>query len=140
VPHGAKSEAVAELLAWALETRATSRPLSSSRVRPSKDRRECERILAFFKTFILPEATIGCSVGTPLLAKAITIARGRMIRKGGLGLKADPRTIKKWLKRLEAHGYIAQNSWGSWTILWLPDDRRCRELLGDLWHLAAETR
>ena len=134
VPYGAKSEAVTELLAWALEARAGSRPDNSGRARPSRDLEECERIMAFFKTLILPEATIGCSVGTPLLAKAITMARGRMIRKGGLGLKADPRTIKKWLKRLEAHGYIAQNSWGGWTILWLPDDKRCRELLGDLCH------
>ena len=139
VPHGALSEAVSELLAWALETRAASRPQSSGRVRPSRDREECERILAFLKTFITPKIEPGGSVSTILLGKAITMARGRKSVKAGIGRKADPRTIKKWLKRLEELGYIAQRHDGSWAILYVPDDRRCEELLGDLWHLAHST-
>jgi len=141
VPYGAKSEAVAELLAWALETRAASRPLSSSRAKPSKDREECERILAFLKAFVAPGIQPGGMVSTILLGKAITMARGRKETKHGIGVKADPRTIKKWLKKLEELRYIAQTSRGLWAILYIPDNRRCEELLGNLWHLAqAETR
>ena len=140
VPHGALSEAVSELLAWALETRAASRPQSSGRVRPSRDREECERILAFLKTFITPAIEPGGSVATVLLAKAITMARGRKETKHGLGTKADPRTIKKWLKKLEELGYIAQRHDGTWAILYVPSDKECSELLGDLWRLAQAVR
>ena len=69
------------------------------------------------------------------------MARGRKETKHGIGVKADPRTIKKWLKKLEELRYIAQTSRGLWAILYIPDNRRCEELLGNLWHLAqAETR
>ena len=140
VPHGALSEAVRELLAWALETRAATQPQSSGRVRPSRDREECERILAFLKTFITPAIEPGGSVSTVLLAKAITMARGRKETKYGLGTKADPRTIKKWLKKLEGLGYIAQRHDGTWAILYVPSDEECSELLGDLWRLAQVAR
>ena len=136
IPKGALGDLVAELLAEALEARAASRPRSSGRVRPSRDREECERILAFLKTFITPRIEPGGSVSTILLGKAITMARGRKSVKAGIGRKADPRTIKKWLKRLEKLGYIAQRHDGTWAILYVPDDRRCEELLGDLWRLA----
>ena len=136
VPHGALSEAVSELLAWALETRANSRSNNSGRARPSRDREECERILAFLKTFIAPAIQPGGCVSTVLLSRAITMARGRKETKHGLGIRADPRTIKKWLKKLEELHYIAQTSDGVWAILYVPDNRRCEELLGNLWHLA----
>ena len=140
VPHGALSEAVRELLAWALETRAATQPDRPSRASLSRNREECERILAFLKTFITPAIEPRGSVATVLLAKAITMARGRKETKYGLGTKADPRTIKKWLKRLEELRYIAQTSDGTWAILHVPDDKRCEELLGDLWRLAQGVR
>ena len=33
---------------------------------------------------------------------------------------------------------VRQNAWNGWTILWPPDNKRCRELLGDPWHLTAK--
>ena len=140
VPHGAISEAVSELLAWALEAGAPAR-LSSSRYAGTKrHREECERILAILKTFILPGARPGSIIGVSLLAKAIVMARGRKEREHGLGKRADPRTIRRWLRIMEQLGYIAQTSSGCWALLWLPDDRRSRELLGDYAQLAKFTR
>ena len=136
VPHGAKSEAVTELLAWALETCAASRPDDRGRVEFNRHREECERILAFLKTFIVPGIRPGSQISFTLLARAITMARGRKETKHGLGIKADPRTIKRWIKRLKELGYIAETETSTYAILWVPDEERCRELLGDLWHLA----
>jgi len=132
VPYGAKSEAVTELLAWALETRAASRPRCLGRADLNRDREECERILAFLKTFITPTIQPGSCVSTVLLSKAITMARGRKETKHNIGVKADPRTIKKWLKKLEELRYITQTLDRVWAILYVSDNRRCEKLLGDL--------
>jgi len=141
IPKGALGDLVAELLAWALETRAATQPQSSGRVKPSRNREECERILAFLKTFITPKIEPGGSVSTVLLGKAITMARGRRKVKYGIGQEADPRTIKKWLKKLEEHGYIApMPERPLWAILYVPDEKRCEELLGDLWRLTQAVR
>ncbi len=135
VPHGALSEAVTELLAEAL-ARASSRPKDNKRVGRDQNREECERILAMLKTFIVPGIQPGSQISFTLLARAITLARGRKETKHGLGIKADPRTIKRWIGRLKELGYIAETETSTYAILWVPDEERCRELLGDLWHLA----
>ena len=140
IPKGALGDLVAELLAEALEARAASRPRSSGCVEFNRHREECERILAFLKTFIVPGIRPGSQISFTLLARAITMARGRKETKHGLGIKADPRTIKRWIRRLKELGYIAETETSTYAILWVPDEERCRELLGDLWHLAQARR
>jgi len=140
IPKGALGDLVAELLAEALEARAASRPDDSGRARPSRNREECERILAMLKTFIVPKIRPGSQISFTLLARAITMARGRKETKHGLGIKADPRTIKRWINRLKELGYIAETQSSMYAILWVPDEERCRELLGDLWHLTQAMR
>jgi len=129
VPYGAKSEAVTELLAWALETHAPTRLDDGNRARDYRYQEECERILAILKTFIVPGIQPGSRISYILLAKAITMARGRRKRKGPFGTKADRRTIKRWIKRMEKLGYITETETSTYAIPWVPDEERCRKLL-----------
>ena len=138
IPKGALGRLVTELLVSALETtpaNASARSNGRDHVKLDSHREECERILAILKTFIVPGIQPGSRISLTLLAKAITMARGRRERKGPFGTKADRRTIKRWIERMEKLGYIAETETSTYTILWVPDEGRCRELLGDLWHL-----
>jgi len=92
-----------------LEAHVTSRPDDHERVSPDRDREGCERILAFLND-----------------------DEGRKETKHNIGVKADPRAIKKWLKKLEELRYITQTLDRVWAILYVSDNRRCEKLLGDL--------
>ncbi len=143
IPKGALGQLVTKLLSQALEAtpaNASSRPRDLGRAGAWRYREECERILAILKVFITPGIQPGGKVSYVLLAQAITMARGRKERKGPFGLKADKRTIKNWIERMKRLGYIAETASSTYAVLWVPDEKQCQALLGDLWDLAQATR
>ena len=114
IPHGAKSATVAELLALALDqvehTHEGTRPAIATPTKLWRDMAICDRIM-------LELADMGLRVGREVhfrvLAAAIKNVRG-----------FDPRTIKKWIKRLRELGYIEPSKIPNfWIITSIPGEK-----------------
>jgi len=111
IPKGAKKATVVELLTLALDqlehTHKSTRPVMVATTKLWKDMAICDRIMAELANMGVRE---GSEVHFNLLAKAIKNVRG-----------FDPRTIKKWVKRLEELGYIRKSPIPRfWRIISMP--------------------
>ena len=113
IPKGAKKATVVELLTLALDqlehTHKSTRPVMVATTKLWKDMEICDRIM-------LELARMGLQAGQEVhyrvLAAAIKDVRG-----------FDPRTIKKWIKRLEELGYIKKSPTPQfWRIISIPGD------------------
>ena len=112
IPKGAKSAIVAELLTLALDqvehTHESTRPVVATSIKLWKDMAICDRIMLELADMKLQA---GQEVHFRLLATAIKNVRG-----------FDPRTIKKWVERLEELGYIKKSTRPQfWRINYIPD-------------------
>jgi len=114
IPKGAKSAIVAELLTLALDqvehTHESTRPVMVATTKLWKDMAICDRIMVELANMGLRASQ---EIHYRVLATAIKNVRG-----------FDPRTIKKWIKRLEELGYIRLSKTPNfWVILSMPGDR-----------------